>query len=101
VIDRNLDATVASTKYSVCKHWEQGPCSWVGSLRFSCDLREFKHVASTVSTEPPVVLVDRRWATHAVCIERLGELPRSRGLSTSTPDAKCLILDILANPRLF
>jgi hypothetical protein len=49
----NLDATVSSTKYS-CLHWEQGLCSGVGSLRFNCDLKEFKHVASTVSTGPPL-----------------------------------------------
>jgi hypothetical protein len=41
----NLDATVASTKYSRA-HWEQGLCSGVDSLRFNCDLKEFKHHAS-------------------------------------------------------
>jgi len=41
----NLGATVASTKYSRA-HWEQGLCSGVGSLRFNCDLKEFKHHAS-------------------------------------------------------
>ena len=35
-------------------HLEQGPCSWVGSLRFNCDLKEFKHYASHCSTGPPL-----------------------------------------------
>src|SRR5271157_5887890 len=49
----NLDATVSSTKYS-CLHWEQGLCSGAGSLRLNCDLKEFKHVASTVSAGAPL-----------------------------------------------
>jgi len=35
-------------------HWEQGLCSGVGSLRFSCDLKGFRHVASIVSAGAPL-----------------------------------------------
>ena len=82
-------------------HWEHGLRSCMGSLRFNCDLKEFKHVASTVSTGPPlsssILTLGIHAGSHRVS-ERIATEP---WLSTSTPDAKCLIRDILANPQLF
>jgi hypothetical protein len=82
-------------------HWEHGLCSCMGSLRFSCDLKEFKHVASTVPTGPPLSPSILTLGIHAGSHQAPKKIATEPWLSISTPDAKCLIRDILASLPAF
>ena len=97
---KKADARAASTNGSGI-HWEQGSCSWVGSLQFNCDLREFKHVASAVPTGPPLSPSILTLGIHAGSHRCLGTRHIWPWLSTSTHDATYLIPDFSASPPAF